>query len=280
MENQPVQPSDTQIPTPKAQPNTSETSPVAQKSKKWLIITLVLFLIVASIAAGYFIYKNYQLREKASQKNALDISPTEILPPVIEKENSSVLFSMYPGATFSASSSAFIKNIYDKISQAGDDQSPAKPVLVDAKYQSACEASGGKWYEKKGKDLPMARCICEYNDWREENLENVVERGCDCDLDCKGTSKQFSDFDFLGITENPRPSIEPSSPNNKYLIFKDEFSQCSFLGNINNSCATCINDEDCGKSSSGGSSRWLRHRIKAVCVKGECRHRRVIYTEL
>ncbi len=148
--------------------------------------------------------------------------------------------------------------------------------VTDARYRPGCERSGGTWYEKKGRDLPALFCVCPYNDWRQANLDKVVSSGCECNPgnSCFGQDAAFPPFDFAGESRKPRPP-RPSTRT----VIRTDLSRCSFQATIDNRCAECREDADCGGRSSGGSDHWIRHSTVSICDAGRCRFKRTIYYE-
>lgn len=274
------------------QPEAASLPPrnIQHSNYKKYLITAAIILCAGAIGGGGY-YFNSQKEESVQVSQPPQMTIPSRIPPSPQLSMSGLSPTLpaitpvpppgYPGAAFSSSASAFIRSIHDRpLTYQDENQNPPTPTLPDATFKTACEDSGGKWYERKGKDLPMAGCECEYNRWREKNLENVVDMGCDCLMECRGLDSHFTRFNYSQMDGTPKPSMKPSDSGNRYLIFSDELSQCSYLATIHNSCAACVKDENCGEFNGGGSYGWLRYDEKPVCDSGKCKYRRVIYAEM
>lgn len=143
--------------------------------------------------------------------------------------------------------------------------------LSDSKYRPVCEQSGGKWYEKRGSDLPVAGCICEYNKWRERHLNDIIERGCNCNADCTTLDENFPPYNAEDLLKQVK------NRTGEKQILREDLSYCSFSSLKENICVACVKDADCGDFSSGGFQNNISHSEKPVCEQGKCRYKRTLY---
>lgn len=172
---------------------------------------------------------------------------------------------IYRSATYSATSSAFIKKVL--LTQHNQQLSKYDPTLVSptptlttslSQTLKSCQESGGEWNN--------ASCDCH----------KTIDKDNGCSID----KKYFPFIDDKNLSNQPEPPVNGSNDLEE-LVFKDDLSSCSYLGNKNNTCAVCQQDSDCGNEYKDDWYYWIRYAYGPTCDNGYCKYRRVIFrTEL
>lgn len=172
---------------------------------------------------------------------------------------------IYTSATYSATSSAFIKKalltIHNKqLSKYKHDVLLPTPIpaIILSQTIKNCQESGGEWNN--------ISCDCN----------KTINKDTGCPID----KKYFPFIDDNNLSSQPEPPVVGSNGLEE-LVFKDDLSSCSYLGNKNNVCAVCQQDSDCGNEYKDDWFYWIRYVYGPTCDNGYCKYRRVIFrTEL
>ena len=154
MESRPVRPTTPQTPTPQPSPPEIPSIPPTKNISKPLVVALVLLFLVATGAAGYFVYQNYQPKKQTLQPKS-SLSPIATTIPTTSPIPGSPASTPDPTAgwkTYSGANSLTFKYPADYTLKATTDsinvqKNPTRALIYISLMNNPQSLSAQQWFD-------------------------------------------------------------------------------------------------------------------------------------